>query len=392
MEENKEKKSLSLIDRHSTYKLIIPELVQKKIREWCYNFPTKEWSGTLFYTVEGAFEDGSLVFTCRDIYISDIGSQAYTEFDHTADIVSYQAQNDLLDCFCGLCHSHNSMATWFSGTDRNTLVEEGMSMPHFLSLIVNNAGTYTAKVTRRVKLETAKISYPTFGGELKSEDAEITVNEYLEAFPLEIDIQEDTSIRDEVAARIKEIEAEKKARTPIILTSQNSWKKQDVGSYRTYGNWGDSKYESANEDCDEVLTSPKSPTKEIVQPSLFSGKEVDGSWINIEVPEELAKRLLRQLVTGSITSGYGDFDMEKWCQHAMEKAFLRRFPDPQDLENWLDLYTEFLTWYTVWEEVEDVDNDMIAKAVASKLLDMCEALPSNKVLKAIMDKLEEFTL
>ena len=371
MEENKEKKSLSLIDRHSTYKLIIPELVQKKIREWCYNFPTKEWSGTLFYTVEGAFEDGSLVFTCKDIYVSDIGSQAYTEFDHTADIVSYQAQNDLLDCFCGLIHSHNSMATFFSGTDRNTLIEEGMSMPHFLSLIVNNEGTYTAKVTRRVKLETAKISYPTFGGELKSEDAEVTVNEYLEAFPLEIDIQEDTSIKDEVAARIEEIEAEKKANTPLILSRV---------------------YAPTDKDDSEIFTPSKSPIKKVIQPSLFSEKEVDGSWVNIEVPEELAKRLLRQLVTGSITSGYGDFDMEKWCHHAMEKAFLRRFPDPQDLENWLDLYTEFLTWYTVWEGVEDVDNDMIAKAVASKLLDMCEALPSNKILKAIMDKLEEFTL
>lgn len=110
MEEKKEKKSLSLIDRHSMYKLIIPDLVQRKIREWCYHFPTKEWSGTLFYTVEGSFEDGSLVITCKDIYVSDIGSATYTEFDHSADIVSYQAMNDLLDCYTGLIHSHNQMA------------------------------------------------------------------------------------------------------------------------------------------------------------------------------------------------------------------------------------------------------------------------------------------
>lgn len=110
MEGKKEKKSLSLIDRHFMYKLIIPDLVQRKIREWCYYFPTKEWSGTLFYTVEGSFEDGSLVITCKDIYISDIGSATYTEFDHSADIVTYQAMNDLLDCYTGLIHSHNQMA------------------------------------------------------------------------------------------------------------------------------------------------------------------------------------------------------------------------------------------------------------------------------------------
>ena len=73
----------------------------------------------------------------------------------------------------------------------------------------------------------------------------------------------------------------------------------------------------------------------------------------------------------------------------MEKAFLRRFPDPQNLENWLDCYIEVLTWYTDWKEVENEDSDMIAKAVAAKLLSMCEQLPDNKILDAIKFKLQE---
>lgn len=377
MEEKKEKKSLSLIDRRSMYKLIIPDLVQKKIREWCYNFPTKEWSGTLFYTVDGSFEDNSLVITCKDIYVSDIGSATYTEFDHNADIVTYQAMNDLLDCYTGLIHSHNQMATFFSGTDRNTLIEEGMDMPHFLSLIVNNVGVYTAKITRRVSFQTSKITYPTFGGESKSEEVESTINEYLEAFPLEIDIQEDTSIKDEVAQRIKEIEAEK---TTIRKTDFSFTKEENISFEGEEG----------------VSFAEKFPLqKTSIQPTLFSTEEIlssktDGSWVNIEVPQELAQRLLIQLVTGSITTGYSDkFDIEKWCSSVMEKAFLRRFPDSQDLENWLDLYIEFLTWYTNWKEVENEDSDMIAKAVAAKLLSMCEQLPDNKILDAIKFKLEE---
>lgn len=378
MEEKKEKKSLSLIDRHSTYKLIIPDLVQRKIREWCYHFPTKEWSGTLFYTVEGSFEDNSLIITCKDIYVSDIGSATYTEFEHNADIVAYQAMNDLLDCYTGLIHSHNQMATFFSGTDRNTLIEEGMDMPHFLSLIVNNAGIYTAKITRRVSLQTSKITYPTFGGESKSEEVESTVNEYIEAFPLEIDIQEDTSIKDEVTQRIKEIEAEK---TAVRRTNFSSYTKEE---------------DTFSDGEDGVFSTRKFPLQRTpIQPTLFSSEEIfssktDGSWVNIEVPQELAQRLLIQLVTGSITAGYSDkFDIEKWCSSVMERAFLRRFPDPQDLENWLDHYIEFLTWYTDWKEVENEDSDMIAKAVAAKLLNMCEQLPDNKVLDAIKFKLEE---
>lgn len=378
MEEKKEKKSLSLIDRHSTYKLIIPDLVQRKIREWCYHFPTKEWSGTLFYTVEGSFEDNSLVITCKDIYVSDIGSATYTEFDHNADIVAYQAMNDLLDCYTGLIHSHNQMATFLSGTDRNTLIEEGMDMPHFLSLIVNNAGIYTAKITRRVSLQTSKITYPTFGGESKSEEVESTVNEYIEAFPLEIDIQEDTSIKDEVTQRIKEIEAEK---TAVRRTNFSSYTKEE---------------DTFSDGEDGVFSTRKFPLQRTpIQPTLFPSEEIfssktDGSWVNIEVPQELAQRLLIQLVTGSITAGYSDkFDIEKWCSSVMERAFLRRFPDPQDLENWLDHYIEFLTWYTDWKEVENDDSDMIAKAVAAKLLNMCEQLPDNKVLDAIKFKLEE---
>ena len=377
MEEKKEKKSLNLIDRRSTYKLIIPDLVQRKIREWCYHFPTKEWSGTLFYTVEGSFEDNSLVITCKDIYVSDIGSATYTEFDHSADIVTYQAMNDLLDCHTGLIHSHNQMSTFFSGTDRNTLIEEGMDMPHFLSLIVNNAGVYTAKITRRVSLQTSKITYPTFGGESKSEEVESTINEYLEAFPLEIDVQEDTSIRDEVVQRIKEIEAEK---TTVRKTDFPSTKKEDVSSEEEEG----------------VSFTRKFPLQRTsIQPTLFPAEGIfssktDGSWVNIEVPQELAQRLLVQLVTGSITAGFSDkFDMEKWCSSVMEKAFLRRFPDPQDLENWLDYYIEFLIWYTNWKEVENEDSDMIAKAVAAKLLNMCEQLPDNKILDAIKFRLEE---
>ena len=61
--------------------------------------------------------------------------------------------NGMLGCCTGLIHSHHNMQTFFSGTDRNTLLKEGTDCNNFLSLIVNNKGIYTAAITRRVELE-----------------------------------------------------------------------------------------------------------------------------------------------------------------------------------------------------------------------------------------------
>ena len=87
------------------YKIIIPEEIESKIRFLCNKIHAVEWSGTLFYDIEGTFEDNNLVVTCKDIYLMDIGSAAYTEFNMSPDVISYMAQNpELLDYKTGLIH------------------------------------------------------------------------------------------------------------------------------------------------------------------------------------------------------------------------------------------------------------------------------------------------
>lgn len=93
-----------------SYKLYIPAEVEKKIKYICGQISTIEWSGTLFYTTEGTFEDNNLVIKCVDLFVMDIGTAAYTEFDMSPDVLSYMMEHDLLDCHMGLIHSHNSMA------------------------------------------------------------------------------------------------------------------------------------------------------------------------------------------------------------------------------------------------------------------------------------------
>ena len=62
-------------------------------------------------------------------------------------------ENNLVGAQTGLIHSHHSMATFFSRTDTSTLQSEGNEQNNFVSLIVNNAGKYSAAITRKVQIE-----------------------------------------------------------------------------------------------------------------------------------------------------------------------------------------------------------------------------------------------
>lgn len=152
----------------NTYKLSITPELEEKIRFLCARFPNNEYSGVLFYDYTGRFEDNSLVLTAKDFCLMDYGSATYTEFDKSAEICNYMIEHDLLECQQGLMHSHDQMSTFFSGTDLGTLQEEGSDMNNFLSLIVNNAGQYTAAITRKVKHiphVTEVLEYEFFGEE-----------------------------------------------------------------------------------------------------------------------------------------------------------------------------------------------------------------------------------
>lgn len=126
--------------------------------------------------------------------------------------------------------SHNNMATFFSGTDTGTLVQEGTDRNHFVSLIVNNAGTYTAAITRRIKQEikakahvvyTTSTHYNTWNdADIKLKENEITekdieetkVIQYIEWYELNINKEVSDNDFSEVDARLSEIKKDKAAK------------------------------------------------------------------------------------------------------------------------------------------------------------------------------------
>lgn len=245
---------MPLLKSTESFELYIPKEVEAKIRHICSIIHDVEWSGTLFYKYSGSLDTGDFKVTCVDLFVMDIGSSAYTEYKESVDVISYRAQNDLLaeDIFEGLIHSHNSMPTFFSATDCSTLSEEGTNSNHFVSLIVNNAGVYTAAVTRRIVTEstveatiktTSTRYYDTYNNErvtLSQDDVkeetktDTKTSSIIEYFDLKI-VKEDVEYPfQDIDTRLAEI---KKSKTKTVSTSKyNSYtpSKSPAVSYPSY--------------------------------------------------------------------------------------------------------------------------------------------------------------
>lgn len=99
-----ENPQIQLIKKSELYKLTVTQELEKKIRFLCDKLPHNEWSGTLFYTIEGSFEDNNLHVICKDFFLQDVGESTYTEFQNDVDLAGYIAEHELWDCYTGLMH------------------------------------------------------------------------------------------------------------------------------------------------------------------------------------------------------------------------------------------------------------------------------------------------
>ena len=401
MEETKQPmKVISLVQKSGTYnyKLIIPAEVERKIRFACQKVWNTEWSGTLFFTHEGSFENDDLVIRCVDIYIMDIGTQAYTEFDMNPDVISYMCENpELLDCQMGLIHSHNNMSTFFSGTDTATLKEEGRDRNNFVSLIVNNAGTYTAAITRRIKSKQTmeSVSYEFFGdGEKQDTKEYISDADEIEWFYLKIENEDETFSFPDMAARLEEIkqvkaEKAKKAQTPVY---QGGYKPVIANSYGT-------KAGPAN------LVKKEDNKSKVVQSTLFDNvddlpfdDDYNLPYGQVTFDKVTLKSLVLQLITGSIIiSNDSKIDITKWAK-SMSALYEKRFGKGEEgmknFKMWADTYTEYLTWYTTDEKLEELgfDETEICAICAHDMIEELTKLPENDYIKGYIDALQKYLI
>lgn len=113
---------------------------------------TVEWSGPIWYEeVQGSIGKGykDLVLKIKHFYPMHIGSGSYTEYDMNQDtsiVDAYDANPALENLRMGHCHSHHNMGTFFSGTDMAELHDNAPGYDYYLSIIVNHAGDFMAKI------------------------------------------------------------------------------------------------------------------------------------------------------------------------------------------------------------------------------------------------------
>lgn len=383
MEEMKQKMPLEIIKRRDIFKMIIPEEVEKKIRYICQQVSFAEWSGVLFYEPEGNFKDNSLTIICKDICVLNIGSSTYTEFNMSPEVINYMTDNNLLNYQTGLIHSHCTFSTFFSNTDVATLKEEGSERNHFVSLIVNNVGTYTAAITRlnkSIKTIQEDSLFKTFNNKEESTQSSYQEeNETLEYFILDIEIEgKNQNDFENLKLKLDELKREKEA--------------TKVSSYIIKP----SEYSEYN----KKFFSPKE--EKSAQTSLFPEYD-EGDWTFNDIDEvrfnrNIIKSAVLQLITGSaILPNESKINASKWTT-GMVSLFEKRFGKGEEglslFRSWAEGYIEFLCLFTEDEKLEKMklSDYEITSIFATDLAEELSKLPSNKYIKEYIDILSNYII
>ena len=305
--------------------------------------------------------------------------------------------SELLDCQLGLIHSHAGMQTFFSGTDTATLKEEGRDRNNFVSLIVNNAGTYTAAITRRIKSKQVKesVSYEFFGDGEKHDTKEyVSSADEIEWFYLKIENENEAFSFPDMAARLEEIkqakaEKAKKAQTPVY---SSGYKPVIANSYGT-------KTGPAN------LVKKEDSKPKVVQSTLFDNVDDLPFNDNYSLPygqvtfdKATLKSLVLQLITGSIIiSNDSKIDISKWAKSMpalYEKRFGKGKEGMDNFEMWADTYAEYLTWCATDEKLEELgfDETEICAICAHDMIEELTKLPENDYIKGYIDALQKYLI
>lgn len=132
--------------------LHLPDEFTDKVKWLCKKCPRNEWSGILYYQMEGTITDPSNVkLTAKDIFLMDIGSKTHTAYSFDEEVLNYEMDEAMSNpefgtYIRGHIHSHNDMKVFFSGEDDSELTDNAPNHNIYLSIIVNNFGDVTARL------------------------------------------------------------------------------------------------------------------------------------------------------------------------------------------------------------------------------------------------------
>ena len=237
------------------------------------------------------------------------------------------------------------MSTFFSGTDTNTLLEEGSDMNNFLSLIVNNAGQYTAAITRKVKhiphvKET--LEYEFFGDgtiNLGTDEYDAVESYEIEYFFLDIEKPTINIGYTDLFDRINEISNSK----VINIASKKE---------NTNNNFNLKSNLIIPSTVQEPILEGKLPFEGLSKPKAEVDKEDFIDYDNVKFNNNQLNSITKQLLIGSPI--FTPKDLNEWVQK-MPTVFSKRFGEGQKgLEN----YRAFIGYFVEFLLSEAFDEDL----------------------------------
>jgi len=185
-----------------------------KVKHLCSNIRTVEWSGPLFYTVEGSIKKPeTMKIILQDILPLDMGNAGYTEYTLDDRFTDYLMENEeRMDWSVGHIHSHHCMRVFFSGVDQDELIENAPNHNYYVSLIVNNYMDFEAKIgfTAKIAKNFGKVPYTSLDENGKSYNSFVTDLNYEEnkVFVYQCDVivpEERYSVPSDFSSAVAEI-------------------------------------------------------------------------------------------------------------------------------------------------------------------------------------------
>lgn len=375
-----------LVKGSSIYKLIVPEKVEKKIRYLIRKYPSTEWSGVLFITHQGSFEDNDLIITCQDIYPMDLGSSTWTEFQMSEDVASYMANNiELFDCDTALIHSHHSMGAFFSGQDIKMLQQEGNDTNCFVSLVVDTKGTYVAMITRKVKTESEVTiknlnkSYEFFGEGIKQISHNDTITkvitkEVIEYFDLDVERHKVFNDLDYLDSRFDE----------IIQKKNNNKTKSDTNIPWNNGKIKES-YQSPLFDYKYENEQLKPSKINVSDGELDKLMDIGFKWT--PDPKKIHAAVVHML-TCSLIANPDKIDLKQWVTKHLVNVYKKIFGANSILDTKSNINNAFTEWkdFIIQFTLDYFDYSDVSEQILSNY-----GMVENYVIKAILDELYEYT-
>ena len=244
--------------------------------------------------------------------------------------------------------SHQGFKAYFSGTDINTLREEGNDTNHFVSLIINNEGEYCAAVTRKVTNKynlniTGNVtsSYNSWDNVPKEKVSKVKRKKeeeksFIEYYMLQINKEESPYIPDSLEVRLNELVNKKNNRNSRL----SYW-----GNYNSnYNNKG------FNNDWIRNTSNRISNSSQL---SLFNNddnyenkyafiNELSDEAKEYGITPKLLKNQVTQLITCNLFGHYNsNIELDKWAINMVE-VYDKRFKDIKSFESYAYAIIEFL--------------------------------------------------